>query len=55
MEQMCSKYCKSRLSDYRDMNRKLYNDLDAFEDDMRDKDDFYPKVIQRTKWLPERV
>ena len=43
MEQMCSKYCKSRLSDYRDMNRKLYNDLDAF-DDMRDKDVFIQKL-----------
>ena len=45
MEQMCSsKNCKSKLSDYREMNRKLYNDLDAFEDDMRDKDVFLQKL-----------
>ena len=45
MEQMCSsKNCKSKLSDYREMNRKLYNDLDAFEEDMRDKDVFLQKL-----------
>ena len=47
MEQLCQNlYCKGKLKEYRDLTRKLYDDIDGLEDDIRDKDTYTQKVVK---------
>ena len=47
MEQICqNKNCKKKLTDYRELNRKLYDDIDSVESDLKERDDFVHKVVK---------
>ena len=45
--------CKKKLREYRELTRKLYSDIDGFEDDIKDKEDFLQKVIKARNNLQE--
>ena len=43
---MCKNgYCRKKISEYRERTRKLYDDLDTLENDIKDKDDFVQHVV----------
>ena len=47
MEELCkARNCKKKLSEYRELNSKLYDDIYSLESDIKDKDDFLQKVIK---------
>ena len=46
---------KKKLREYRDCNGKLYDDIDALEEDIRDKDKFVSKVTRERNKLQEEI
>ena len=42
---------KKKLSEYRDFNSKLYNDIDMLEEDVKDKDEFITKLTRERNKL----
>ena len=53
---MCkNKYCKSKLSEYREQTRKLYDDVDSLETDIKDKEDFVQTLVNNKNALQEDV
>ena len=47
MEQNCkNSYCKKKLPEYRELTRKLYDDIDSHESDLQDKDHFIHKIVK---------
>ena len=56
MEELCkSRNCKNKLSEYRELNSKLYDDIYSLESDIKDKDDFLQKVIKARNALQTDV
>ena len=45
--------CKKKLSEYRELTSKLYNEIDSLEDDLKDKDAFLQKVVKARNNLQE--
>ena len=44
---MCKNgYCRKILSEYRERTRKLYDDVDTLQNDIKDKDDFVQHVVK---------
>ena len=46
---------KKKLREYRDCNGKLYDDIDALEEDIRDKDKFVSKVTRERNKLKKKL
>ena len=44
---------KKKLREYRELTTKLYSDIEALEDDMKDKEDFLQKVVKARNNLQE--
>ena len=47
--------CKTKLSEYREMTSKLYDDIDSLETDIKDKDKFVQTVVKARNALQEEV
>ena len=48
-------HCKKKLNEYRDLTRKLYDDIDNLETDFKDKEDFLQKIVKARNNLQEDV
>jgi hypothetical protein len=47
MEQNCKKrYCRRKLSEYRELTSKQYDDIDSLETDIKDKDAFVQTLVK---------
>ena len=56
MEELCkARNCKKKLSEYRELNSKLYDDIYSLESDIKDKDDFLQKVVKARNARPSEV
>ena len=56
MDNLCkSGNCKQKISEYRESNRKLYDDIDGLESDIKEKDDFLQKVVKARNFLQNEV
>ena len=50
-----SENCKTKLSEYRDLTSKQYNDIDTLENDIRDKDAFAQSVVKARNDLKKEI
>ena len=56
MEKSCkNEYCKRKLSEYRELTSKQYDDIDSLESDIKDKDEFVQKVVQARNALQNEL
>ena len=56
MEQICKNgYCRKKISEYRERTRKLYDDVDTLENDIKDKEDFVQHVVKARNSLQAEI
>ena len=56
MEKMCKTgYCRKKLSEYRELTTKQYDDIDSLETDIKDKDTFLQTVVKARNALQSDV